>query len=124
QSLQAFLGVGEFTAQLFYDGVSAFFQVTGSRIIAKARPAAHHVVNVGSCKILNPWPEGRKCVKIGLYGSNRSLLQHDLGEPDAIWIRPHTIRNGSRRHAPGQMAMMAVVPFEKFAGLVSRMNRF
>ena len=65
-------------------------------------------VDVGQCST--------KCAEIRLHRLDRGLLQHDLGQPDAVGIGPHAGGKLARRNAPRQVAMVRVVPGEQRGG--------
>ena len=110
---QAFDRVGEPPAMFAGDDVGAFLEVAGARIVAEAGPCLHDVVGFGAGERRDIRPARDEGAEIRLHRLDRRLLQHDFREPDAVGVRP---RRRRRRHAPGQVAMVAVVPGEQPGG--------
>ena len=52
--------------------------------------------------------------EIRLHRLDRRLLQHDLGQPDAVRVGPRA--RSRRRDAPRQLAVVPVVPVEQRRG--------
>ena len=75
----------------------AGMEIARPRIIAKPGPGLQHIVQRCRGKRLDGWPQAREPLEIGLYRLNRGLLQHDLGQPDAVGIGRRT-----RQRPPGQ----------------------
>jgi len=63
-------------------------------------------------QFLHVAPARQKTAVIGRDGSNGRLLQHDLGEPDAVRISPL-----AGRYAPRQFPAMTIVPCKQEGGL-------
>ena len=110
---QALDRVGKLPAMLAGDDVGAFLEVAGARIIAEPGPRLHDVVGLGGGQCRGIRPALDEGAEIRLHGLDRGLLQHDLGQPDAVRVGP---RRRAGRRAPRQLAVMAVVPFEQRGG--------
>ena len=90
------------------DGLRAGMQVAGARVVAEPGPELQHVVERrgGERRDGREAREEARIVRSDrLHGG---LLQHDLGEPDAIRVRPLALGGAPRQHAA-----MAVVPGEQ-----------
>ena len=86
----------------------AFVQVARAAVVAKPRPGGEHVVERRRGQRLDGRPAGKEAQVEGDDGFDRRLLQHDLAEPDAVGVGAL-----ARRHAPGQVAALLVVPGEQ-----------
>src|SRR5205085_1093287 len=67
-------------------------------------------IRLGQCG--NRWPAVREGLEIGPDGLNRRLLQHDLGQPDAVGIA-----RLPRKGPPWQASTVTVVPGQEIAGV-------
>ena len=90
------------------DGDGALVQVARAAVVAEPGPGGEHVVERRRGERLDGRPAGEEAQVEGDDGFDRRLLQHDLAEPDAVGIGAL-----ARRHAPGQVAALLVVPGEQ-----------
>ena len=113
---------GKFRAVPLDHGLRAGMQIAGARVIAKPRPGAQHIFEVGRRQRLDRRPARQEPRVIRRDGLDRRLLQHDLGQPDAVG----SVRC-ARPRAPRQHARVPVVPGEKIgrppAGVLSSARR-
>ena len=58
-------------------------------------------------------PFSRNLLEIRFHRLDRRLLQHDFRQPDMVRIGPDACGKSRRRNAPGQVAMVGVVPAEQ-----------
>ena len=90
----------------------AGMQVAGACVVAKAGPELEHILQRGRGKLC----DGRKArEEARIVGSDRlhgGLLQHDLGEPDAIRVCAFAFPCAPRQHAA-----VAVVPAQQIGGI-------
>ena len=89
-------------------GFRAGVQIARARVVAEPGPGFEHVFERRARKTSHVRPAREKARVIRRDRLHRGLLQHDLGEPDAIGIGPL-----AGRRAPRQMPAMAVVPGEQ-----------
>jgi len=113
QAKQRGFGVGEAAVVIRCDRPCAFQQVPGACVIAKPGPFPHDRRVIGGCQIAHGWPKCGEAVEICLDRSNGGLLQHDLGQPDAIWVRHDPGRAICGADAPRQRARVAIIPVQK-----------
>ena len=123
QAAQSVFGVRKPAARKRRDQVGAFLQVAGARIVAEAGPGLHDVLGWGCGKRSDRRPFLDEFAEIRLYRLDRRLLQHDFRKPDMVRIGPDACSEIARRYAPGQVAMVGVVPAEQ-AGLRCRSCAF
>ena len=90
------------------DVLRAFVQVARAAVVAKPRPGDHHVVDTCRGKGLDRRPALQKRFEIRNDRFHHRLLQHDLAQPDAIWVGLL-----SRWISPRQVTPVAVVPVEQ-----------
>ena len=95
-------------------GLGAGVQMPRARVIAEPGPELEHVLERRRRERAHARPARGKAREIGYDRLGRGLLQHDLGEPDAIGVGPFT---GQR--APGKLAAMAVVPGQEIGAEIS-----
>src|SRR5262245_14781733 len=86
-------------------GLGAGVEMARARVIAEPGPELEYVLERRRRERAHARPARGKAREIGHDRLDGGLLQHDLGEPDAIGVGPLA---GER--APGKFAAMAVVP--------------
>ena len=113
QGQKAVAAGGELATVIGHHGTGAFQKVPGAGVIAKARPFGHHVFipRRGQCSHIRP--TGGEALEIGGDGSDGCLLQHHLGQPDAIGVGTHPLCAVSRTDAPRHHAGVPVIPVKK-----------
>ena len=103
--------LGKTAAVALGDVLGAAVQVAGAVVVAEARPRGEHVL----LRLLGEGRERREAREEGLVVGHRrldrGLLQHHLGDPDAVRVP---------RAPPGQVAPVALVPGEEGRGGASR----
>ena len=100
------------------DRAGTFQQVAGTGVIAQPGPGGHDLVVWRCGKRVNIGPACREPLKIIPDSGHGGLLQHDLGQPDPVWIGPLPTGPRRRANAPGQFARVRVVPFQKIGGQI------
>src|SRR3546814_6598021 len=63
-------------------------EVAGTGIVTEARPGGHDIALVGRRQRFDRGPAAGERLEIGPGMRHGRLLEHDLGEPDAVRIRP------------------------------------
>ena len=116
QGQEGFAGGWELPAMVRDDGAGAFQKVAGTGVVAKTGPFAHHLGVLGGGQGADGRPAGGEAVEVVLHRGDGGLLQHHLGQPDAVGIGADTRSPVLRRDAPGHHAGMGVIPGEKLGG--------
>jgi hypothetical protein len=101
----------ELAAMPRHEDPRAGVHVAGARVIAEPGPGGEHVVQRGrrQCRQIGPTLQEFRVIERDC--SHRRLLQHDLGQPDAVGIRAFTCRRPPRQHAA-----VPVIPGEQVGG--------
>jgi len=95
----------ELAAVLGADEVCGAVQVAGARVVAEARPQVQHLVDRRSGQRVHVGEACHEALVVRDDGLDLGLLQHDLGDPHAVW---------RALQLPGQVvAPRAGVPVEK-----------
>ena len=100
----------EAAAEALGDDPGALVEIAGAAVVAEPGPRREHVVELGRSQRLHRRPAREEALVEGDDGSDRGLLQHDLGEPDRVGVR-----RAPRPRAPRQVAALAVVPMQQRA---------
>src|SRR5262249_32637580 len=103
---------GEYAVVPLDHSAGAGVKIAGTRVIAEPLPEWWELVERCGGQHANIRPTRHESVEIWSDTRYRRLLQHDLAEPDAVWVGPDP--SGS---APWQVAAMTVVPAEKGGGI-------
>ena len=103
-----FLVLRENAAVIAHNHLCARMKPACTTIIAKPRPQAHHIIQLGFRQSMDIRPTLEKFFKIRPHRRNGRLLEHDFGEPHMVGVR-HLPFQG----APWQNAGMAVIPRQK-----------
>jgi hypothetical protein len=82
-------------------GARAFQQVARPGIIAKPRPFRHHLRIFGRRQRLHRRPARGEAAEIVAHRGDGGLLQHHLGQPDAVGVGPQPGGAVLRADAPG-----------------------
>ena len=94
-------------------------QVAGAGVVAEPRPGGEHVLQRGG----GQRPDGRETDQESFIVRDRrrngGLLQHDLAEPDVVWIG-----GLARGGAPGQRPAVSVIPGEQRRGWEGHRERY
>jgi hypothetical protein len=93
-----------------HDRFGASVQVSGPRVVTQARPQAEYFIQIRPCEGLHRREPAYEVFIVGYDSGDRRLLQHDLAEPDLVWVR-----RPPRFGTPGQAAAMAIVPGQQVA---------
>ncbi|MNT30666.1 hypothetical protein D3C72_1664730 [compost metagenome] len=112
QGLQARRCLRKHPAMLSHHRLRTGMQVPRAGIIAQPGPFLEHAVERRRGQLKNGRPQAGEAQEVVLHRGDRGLLQHYFAQPDPIGIGPDTARPRRRRHAPGQVAGMAVIPGE------------
>src|SRR5437773_6404034 len=91
-------------AVLLEDPPGRAAQVAGPRVIAEPRPRREHAVLAGAGEGREIREAGEERFVPAADGGDRRLLQHDLGNPDAV---------GVARPAPGKPPLLSAGPVEE-----------
>ena len=109
QGQQAGLRIRKHTAVIPRHRSGAGQQVARPGVVAEPCPGRHDVGIIRRRQITHRRPAGGEGLEIGRGVRSGGLLQHHLGQPDAIGVR----RRCPRRRAPGQRPSMGVVPVQQ-----------
>ncbi len=101
-------GLRKASAVLRGHGLRAGVQIARARVVAEPGPQPQHVVERRGRERVHIRPARDEAEKIGRDRLHGGLLQHDLGQPDAI-----RIGGLAAQRAPRQLAAVAVVPGEQ-----------
>ena len=93
---------------LFGHRNSTGMQVARAGVVAEPGPEFEHVVELGRGQITRRRPARQEPLIIGRDRFDRGLLQHDLGQPDAVRIGCL-----AGQCAPRQATAMTVIPGEQ-----------
>ena len=115
QRHQPLARVGKAPAVFRRHGAGAFQQVARAGVISEPRPFAHHPRVLCRREIGDGGPERGEPFEIAAHGGHGRLLQHHLGQPDAVGIGPQAAGAIRGADAPGQIAGVAVIPRQKRA---------
>ncbi|ENN89095.1 hypothetical protein RHSP_01265 [Rhizobium freirei PRF 81] len=113
---QAVLGIGEAAVMIGSDRLGALLQIAGASVVAEPRPRRHNVIVRRGRQIVDRRPAFQEFREIGFDRRHGRLLQHHFRQPDTIGVRLDAARCHRRRDAPGQVAVMAVVPGKQRCG--------
>src|SRR3546814_16892033 len=80
----------------------------GTGIVTEARPGGHDIALVGRRQRFDRGPAAGERLEIGPGMRHGRLLEHDLGEPDAVRIRPL-----AGPPAPGKDPRLRIIPVAK-----------
>lgn len=83
-------------------------QVAGAGVVAEACPGLQHGVLGGLGEGGNGGKAGEEALEVGTDGGDGGLLEHDLRQPDAVWVG--RLAGGG---APWHRAAVAVVPIQE-----------
>src|SRR5262249_44281589 len=108
------LALWKVSAMALDHGLGAGVQMSRARIIAEPGPELEHVLERRRRERAHARPARGKTREIGYDRLGRGLLQHDLGEPDAIGVGPV-----AGQCAPGKLAAVAVVPSQEIGAEIS-----
>ncbi len=111
QRRQHRLVVGKSAAVHRSHRLRALVQISRAAVVAEPGPGDEHIVDAGARKRLDRRPAPQELEVVGNDRLDHGLLQHDLAEPHPVGIGLL-----SRWISPGQIAALAVVPFEKRHG--------
>mmetsp|Transcript_26221 Transcript_26221/g.61907 ORF Transcript_26221/g.61907 Transcript_26221/m.61907 type:complete len:444 (-) Transcript_26221:6636-7967(-) len=102
QGLQPGRGARETAAMQRGHGKRAGVQIARPAVVTQACPLGQHLIERRGSEVGNARPARQKALVVAQHGGHLGLLQHDLGQPDAI---------GVARVLPGQrVAAMAALP--------------
>ena len=105
QAHDAFNVTWKFPAVVSDDLARGFVQVARAGVVAQAAPEVQHTVRPGARQRTHVGEAFGETFEVGDDGGHLGLLQHDLGNPDAVGVA-HAL--------PGKgLASVAVVPLEQ-----------
>jgi hypothetical protein len=102
------------SAVLTRDRLRRAVEIAGAGIVAKTGPYAVDFIQIRSGEALHIGPALKECAVVRRNRGDGRLLEHDLGEPDAI-----RVGGLAALGAPGQIAAMGVVPCEQKAAVLA-----
>ena len=98
----------ELAAVLGDDDLRAAMEIARARVVAEAAPGGEHLAEVGGGQRADVGEARGEALVVGEDGRHLRLLQHDLGEPDAVRVA---------RVLPGQrMAAVLLLPGDDALG--------
>ena len=113
--LEFLCGFGEVSGEVSAYRLGASLQVAGAGVIAKPLPGVQHIVEACLGERADVRPTHREGSEIGDHRGDGGLLQHDLGEPDAVGIGAPA-PPWRRAEAPRQRPSVGAVPIKHAPG--------
>ncbi len=123
QRQQILSGLGQMTAESCDNFLRGPVQIPGARVVAETLPQFDHRIETSARQLLDGREPLEKPLVVGHHRRDPRLLQHDLGDPDGIWIfgsSPRQISGIFREPVEkGLLHSERIVPRASFLGRLS-----